>query len=327
MRLTDVVDTVLDRSVVLGYTRIGPALRERWWPADPAPGSMSGKHVLVTGATSGIGKATAAGLARLGAEVYVLGHNREHLERAMVDLEHEVPDGRFHAETCDLTSLADVRRFCADFRERVPQLHTLIHNAGSMSHERSETPEGHEFTLAIMVLGPHLMTALLREPLAAAGGASVLFMSSGGMYAAALRDDDPEYLSDRYSGPKAYARTKRMQVVLAQMWGERLAKETINVESMHPGWVDTRGVAHYLPKFRALTLPFMRNAEQGADTMIWLAATRPESAGSEHFWHDRRLRPTSYGRERDQGPEKRRRLWDYVASATGTDDSASHHSR
>lgn len=112
------------------------------------------------------------------------------------------------------------------------------------------------------------------------------------MYAAALRDDDPEYGEGKYSGPKAYARTKRMQVVLAQMWADRLAPDDITVESMHPGWVDTHGVKEYLPKFRALTLPFLRSPEQGADTLVWLAATKPHSEGTERFWHDRRLRPT-----------------------------------
>ena len=318
MRPTNVIDTALDRSVVLGYTRIGPALRKHWWPPDPEPGSMSGKHVLVTGATSGIGKATVAGLARLGAEVHALGRDAGHLDDALGDLRTDVPGGVFHGELCDVSDLADVRRFCADFSARVPVLHALVHNAGTMAHERTETSEGHEVTLATHVLGPHLMTHLLRENLAAAEGASVLFTSSGGMYAAALRDDDPEYRTGKYSGPKAYARTKRMQVVLAQMWAHRLAPEQIAVESMHPGWVDTRGVAHYLPKFRALTLPFMRDSEQGADTLVWLVATRPASYASDHFWHDRRLRPTSYGRERAQGPEKRRRLWDYISSATGT---------
>jgi NAD(P)-dependent dehydrogenase (short-subunit alcohol dehydrogenase family) len=115
------------------------------------------------------------------------------------------------------------------------------------------------------------------------------------MYAAGLRDDDPEYREGKDSGPKAYARTMRVQVVLAQMWADRLAPDDITVESMHPGWVDTHGVKEYLPKFRALTLPFLRSPEQGADTLVWLAATKPHSEGTERFWHDRRLRPTRLG--------------------------------
>ena len=76
-----------------------------------------------------------------------------------------------------------------------------------------------------------------------------------------------------------------------------------------PGWVDTHGVKEYLTKFRALTLPFLRSPEQGADTLVWLAATKPHSEGTERFWHDRRLRPTRLRSQRDQGPDKPRRLW------------------
>ncbi|HZJ05918.1 MAG TPA: SDR family NAD(P)-dependent oxidoreductase [Nocardioidaceae bacterium] len=318
MKLTNAVDTLLDRSIVLGYSRVGSTVRRLWWPEDPPPGAMAGKRALVTGATSGIGKETAAGLARLGAEVHVLGRSPEKLEATMTELRGDVPGAVFVAQTCDLSSLADVRRFCADFRARVASLHALIHNAGSMAQERTETEEGHEQTLATHVLGPHLMTYLLHEPLAAAEGASVLFMSSGGMYPQTLRDDDPEFRTGRYSATAAYARAKRMQVVLTQMWAERLLPDRILVESMHPGWVDTAGVATYLPKFRAVTRPLLRDAGQGADTMVWLAATRPTSAGSRHFWHDRRLRPTSYGKDRDQDAARRQRLWDYVAAATGT---------
>lgn len=318
MTPTSVLDTLLDRSIVLGYSRVGSSLRRKWWPPAPAPGSMAGKRVLVTGATSGIGKETAAGIARLGAEVHVLGRSPEKLQATLTELRAAVPDASFVAQTCDLSSLADVRRFCEDFRGRVPSLHALIHNAGSMAAERTETGEGHEQTLATHVLGPHLMTHLLRQPLAAADGASVLFMSSGGMYAQPLRADDPEFRTGKYTATGAYARAKRMQVVLAQMWAERLAQHNISVESMHPGWVDTAGVATYLPKFHAVTRPLLRNAEQGADTMVWLAATRPRSAGSSHFWHDRRLRATSFGKDRDQDPAQRQRLWDYVSSVTGT---------
>ena len=94
-------------------------------------------------------------------------------------------------------------------------------------------------------------------------------MSSGGMYAQRLTDD-VEFRDDSYSGTAAYARTKRMQVVLAHMWAYRLADAGVAVHAMHPGWVDTPGVRTYLSTFRALTRPVIRTADQGADTLVWL---------------------------------------------------------
>src|SRR5699024_4848275 len=124
------------------------------------------------------------------------------------------------------------------------------------------------------------------------------FMSSGGMYGAALHADDPEYRQGRFSGITAYARAKRMQVTLAQMWADRLASQQVEAYSMHPGWVDTPGVADSLPRFRTITRPLLCTVHQGADTMIWLVATQPDGSGTQRFWHDRR--------------EQRRALWDYL---------------
>lgn len=318
MTFNSSVDTLLDRSIILGYSRIGPLLRRRWWLADPAAGSMAGRRVIVTGATSGIGLATAAGLAKLGAEVDILGRSREKLNDALMTLRHQVPHGTFHPQQCDISDLDDVRRFCSEYRHQVPVLAGLIHNAGAMTTERTETAAGHEVTYATHVLGPHLMTTLLRKELAASDAAIVIFVSSGGMYTADLRDDDPEYRIGWYAGAKAYARTKRMQVVLAQMWADRLADDHIAVESMHPGWVNTPGVAKSMPRFRRATLPVLRPLDEGADTLIWLAATRPDSRNTSHFWHDRRLRPTNYGHAKDEDPKKRERLWNDAAAATGT---------
>jgi len=142
-------------------------------------------------------------------------------------------------------------------------------------------------------------------------------MSSGGMYGAALRTDDPQYLEESFSGSQAYARTKRMQVALARSWADELADDGTTVHSMHPGWVDTPGVAAYLPKFRAVTLPFMRTPDQGADTMVWLAAAPLPSDSSGRFWHDRQTRSTGYGRSGvDLDDAHRQELWDYCNLAT-----------
>lgn len=141
-------------------------------------------------------------------------------------------------------------------------------------------------------------------------------MSSGGMYGAGLRVDDREHTRPPYSGVQAYARTKRMQVVLAASWAERLADRDIRVTSTHPGWVDTEGVSASIPGFGRLLKPLLRTPADGADTTVWLVATRPRSRGS-HFWHDRSQRPSTFGWERGQDPATVERFLDAVAADTG----------
>lgn len=316
MGVTDLLDRSIDRTVVLGYTRLGFALRKQWWPAGPSPGTLTGRKVLVTGATSGIGQAAAMGLARLGATVHVLGRDRERTARTAQHVVDRVPGAHVEAEVCDVSSLDAVRAFGEEFSTRVERLHALLHNAGTMTRQRTDTSEGHELTLATHVLGPFLLTALLTESLRADGDARVVFTSSGGMYAESLHADDPQYERGTYSGTTAYARTKRMQVSLAEMWAEHLRSEAIAVHSMHPGWVDTPGVQQSLPRFRSLTRALLRNDEQGADTLVWLSAAAEATSRTGLFWHDRRPRPTDYGGWPRQTETERRQLWDFCARTT-----------
>ena len=317
--LSRLLDSALDRSVVLGYTSIGSGVRRRLphWPDDPAPGSMAGRRVVVTGATSGIGEAMARSFLDLGATVHLLGRNPDKVAAYARQLRTEVPNADVVEEVCDIADLDAVRAWCADLSARVPAIHGLVHNAGVMAPERTESPQGHEMTLACHVLGPHLMTSLLRD-LLVAGPASVVWMSSGGMYGASLhvRDaDDLEFRRGEYDGVQAYARTKRMQVVLADAWAETLRGTGALVESMHPGWATTPGVTSSLPRFDKLTRRVQRTPADGGDTAVWRVATRPES-GPHHFWHDRRQRPTTIGWQRDQDPDLRARLLAYVAEQT-----------
>ncbi|MGB3351313.1 MAG: SDR family NAD(P)-dependent oxidoreductase [Mycobacterium sp.] len=298
--LATAADTALDRSVVLGYTKVGSQLRRLWWPADPPLEAMAGKRVVVTGATAGIGEAMAGSFARLGATVHLLGRDAQKVTRSSEAIRTTVPGaagGSVVEEVCDVADLDAVRAWTADLRGRIDTLHGLVHNAGVMPKTRTETPQGHETQLACHVLGPHVMTEELLPLLRNAHGASVVFMSSGGMYTTPLRAADLESRDGDYDGVRVYARTKRMQVVLAAEWARRLAGTGVRVESTHPGWVETPGVAEALPAFRRVTRPLLRDAADGADTAVWLVATRPESTGG-HFWHDRMQRPTTFGWQR-----------------------------
>lgn len=315
-RLTAVADGALDRTTV-GYTKIGPLLRRQWWPADPPRGSMVGKRVLITGATAGIGKSMARSFAELGTTVHLLGRNEHKVASSADEVRAAVSGSLVVEEVCDVSDLDAIRRWTEDLASRIPALHGIVHNAGAMPKERGESPQGHETQLAAHVLGPHLITDRLLPLLRSAGGASVVFMSSGGMYGSDLKDDDLEFTSGDYSGVRAYARTKKMQVVLADAWARRLAGSDVRAESMHPGWVDTPGVAEYLPTFRTITGPLLRDGTSGADTAVWLVATRPASKPG-HFWHDRAQRPTTFGWQRHEDPSKVAHFLEQVSDMTGT---------
>lgn len=310
------LDVALDRAVVPGYSRIGLAVRRRGWPDDdPAPGSMAGRRVLVTGGSSGLGKAAAERLAELGASVHLLVRDERRGAAALEEIRGRVAGADLRLERCDVSDLGDVRRFAAGFTARVDRLDVLVHNAGTLPAERTESADGHELTVATHVLGPVLMTELLL-PVLAAHDARVVLVSSGGMYAQALPVDDPEYLLGRYRGTTAYARSKRMQVALTPLLQERWAASGLSVQAMHPGWADTPGVASSLPLFRTLTRPLLRDADGGADTVVWLAATRRRLPGGR-FWQDRAERPTHFLGRHQETEGDRACLLAWVCEATG----------
>jgi dehydrogenase/reductase SDR family member 12 len=327
MKITDVLDGALDRSIALGYSNIGAKLRRQWWPADPPPKALAGKRVVVTGATAGLGEAMAKSFAELGATVHLLGRNQEKVKRSAGVIRGEVPGSVVIDEVCDVSDLDAVRAWTDDLSGRIDALHGLVHNAGAMPKKREVTAQGHETQLACHVLGPHLMTDRLLPLLRNAGGSSVVFVSSGGMYSAALEVDDMESAAGEYQAVRAYARTKRMQVVLADAWAQRLTDERlredhgagsdVRVESMHPGWAATPGVAESLPTFQRFTRPFLRDTAEGADTAVWLVATRPISE-PPHFWHDRAQRPTTFGWQRSENPTAVARFLDQVSKMTDT---------
>jgi NAD(P)-dependent dehydrogenase (short-subunit alcohol dehydrogenase family) len=307
-----VVDRLLDRTVLPGYSRIGYHLRRRGW-SPIAERALEGRRILVTGGKSGLGLATVEACARLGATVHLLGRDRQRGESAARGVRRRVPNAEVVVEECDLGSLPAVADFAAGFAARVPALDGLVHNAGVMTEQRTETHEGHELTLTVHVLGPHLLTSVLRPTLTA--GARVVFVASGGMYAEALAVDDPEYREGDFSGVTAYARAKRMQVVLAERWAEELADTGVGVHVMHPGWADTPGVRSSLPRFRRLTRPILRTPEEGADTIVWLLAEPALDPATGGFWMDRAPRPTHFLGRHQESASDRERFWEYAGRA------------
>ena len=315
-RLRPFVDDALDRTVVPGYTTLGYRVRRAWWPVDdPRPGALAGKRALVTGAGSGLGQETALGLARLGATVHLLVRDEAKGRAAADEIAAAVPDAALHVEIGDMSDLAGIRGIAADLVSRLPRLDVLVHNAGTLPDERTTSVDGHELTVAVHVLGPVLLTELLR-PALAGHDARVVLVSSGGMYTQRLPVHDPDYLRGEYRGSTAYARSKRMQVALAPLMQERWRRDGIAVHVMHPGWAATPGITSSLPLFSRVTGPLLRDAAAGADTVLWLAATEPAPPGGR-FWHDRATRRTHYRRATRETRGDRHQVWEWVLGAAG----------
>lgn len=288
------IDTLLDRSIALGYGNVGLVARRRLpgWPADPP--RMDGAVVLVTGAASGLGLASAVGFARLGATVFALGRNSERAGSAVRQIGAAVPGADARPAACDVSSLEAIHAFAEEFAAREPGLDVLVNNAGVMPEERTFSPDGHELMFATHVLAPLALTTLLAGRLEASAPARVINVSSGGMYGEALPVGDWESERTSYGPKKLYARTKREEIVITELLAERLRGRGIFVHGMHPGWADTEGVQRWMPVFRAVTRPIIRSAEEGADTIVWLGAAPEPLRQAGLFWHDRRPRPTHY---------------------------------
>ncbi len=316
--ISSLLDTILDRTVVAGYTSVGYRIRSGMWSAAELP-SLEGKVVLVTGATSGLGLAAAEGFARLGAAVWLLARSEERGERARQEVVARSGNRDIQLGLCDLSDLKAVRAFAARFSADMSRLDVLVNNAGALLDERTLSPDGIEMTFATNVLGPFLLTNLLTPLLKKSAPARIVNVSSGGMYTQRIHVEDPQSARGEFDGATAYARSKRAQVILTEQWAQRLEGSGVVVHAMHPGWADTPGLESSLPRFYGATKWLLRTPQEGADTIVWLGAAPEPARCSGGFWHDRRERPTHRVPWTKESPEDRERLWAECERLSGGD--------
>ncbi len=198
---------------------------------------MAGKTVVVTGGAGGIGRATAEGLACLGAAVVVVGRDRARSEAAVAAIRAGSGNDRVGLLLADLSSLADIRRLATEFTARHERLDVLINNVGRLSPRREETAEGFEETFATNVLGPFLLTQRLL-PLLQSGSQARIVNVSGGMPPGSL-DFDNLQGERRYEAFRAYSHSKLANLLWTFELARRLAGSTVSANAANPGLADT----------------------------------------------------------------------------------------
>jgi retinol dehydrogenase-14 len=278
---------------------------------------ISGKTVLVTGATSGIGLEASAKLAGMGAELVLVGRDRTRGEAAVAAVKRRSGSRAVTLMRCDFTSLTRIRALAADVVTSRPKLHILVNNAGSVSARRAVTEDGIERTFAVNHLAPFLLTNLLLDLLRRSAPARVVTVASAAHRQGDIPFDDLQFESDRYGIMRAYARSKLANVLFTAELARRLAGTGVTANCLHPGAVATNIWSHapwYSRPLLAVAKVFMISAEQGADAIVYLAAS-PEVEGltGGYYEGNRRVLPSAIARDEAIAM----RLWERSAALVG----------
>jgi retinol dehydrogenase 14 len=238
--------------------------------------SMTGKTVLITGATGGIGRATAIGLASMGARVGITGRDRARADRAAAEIAHKAGNPDIDVFVADMSSQSEVRQMAAEVLETYPRLDVLMNNVGGFWAHRHVTPDGLEHTFALNHLAPFLLTSLLLDRLIASAPARIVTVSSGAQSLGSIDFDD--LMGERnYSGQRAYNQSKLANVMFTYELARRLTGTGVTATALHPGMTSTafgaedkaRGWGPLIGVMRR----FMQSPERGADTSIYLASS------------------------------------------------------
>jgi retinol dehydrogenase 14 len=285
-----------------------------------APAETGSRTVLVTGASGGIGKATALGLARMDAHVAIVGRDPERTEAAARDI-RAVGSSAVDVFIADLSSQAEVRRLAAEALQRLPRIEVLINNVGGYWNSRHVTADGLERTFAVNHLAPFLLTSLLLGRMRQNAPARVITVSSNAHRTGRIDFDDLQ--GERsYSGSRAYDQSKLANVLFAYELARRLRGTGVTSNALHPGVVrtsfgadDPAGIQKFVVP---LLRPLMKSPERGAATSIQLA-TAPELEGVTGAFFANGRRTRSSKASHDEGDATR--LWRVSAELVGLPDT------
>jgi len=278
---------------------------------------MVGKTVLVTGGTAGIGKATAIGLARLGARVGITGRDIARAEAAAADIRAASNNAAVDALAADLSSQTEVRRLAHEVLDRYPRLDVLVNNVGGFWAHRRVTADGLEHTFALNHLAAFLLTNLLLDRLKASAPARIVTVSSGA-HAAGYIDFDDLQAEQKYAGQRAYNASKLANVMFTYELARRLEGSGVTATVLHPGVVNTafgaEDQAAFFTILSPLLRPFMKAPTRGAATSIYLASSpQVEGLTGQYFASSKPKKSSKLSYDSAAA----RRLWQVSAELVG----------
>jgi NAD(P)-dependent dehydrogenase (short-subunit alcohol dehydrogenase family) len=284
--------------------------------------NINGKHVLVTGGTSGIGRATAAQLASRGANVTITSRTLDAAQNVADELT-AATGTEVEPAALDLSSLDAVRTFAATYTDRHDRLDILINNAGTMAGKRRSTEDGLEWTLAVNHLGPFLLTNLLTPLLVRSAPARVITVSSENHRGAKQGLDFANLqMTSGYSPSNAYATSKLANILFTVELDRRLSPNGVTARALHPGVVATNfgkdpGSPRWIGLAMTLLKPFLATPEEGAATSVLLATAQPDDLDAGIYWASRKPKqPSEFALDKAAA----RQLWEasaeLVASTT-----------
>jgi retinol dehydrogenase 14 len=248
---------------------------------------MTGKTVLITGGTGGIGRAAAIRLASMGTRVGITGRDLGRAQRAAAEIASVSDNATVDVFVADMSSQAEVRRLAQEVLTAYPRLDVLLNNVGGFWSHRHVTADGLEHTFALNHLAPFLLTSLLLDRLKASAPARVVTVSSGAQSMGEI-DFDDLMGERRYSGQTAYNQSKLANVMFTYELARRLSGTGVTATALHPGMTNTAFSAEdpsraFAPLVKVIR-PFMRKPEQGADTPVYLAsAPQAEGLSGQYF--------------------------------------------
>jgi NAD(P)-dependent dehydrogenase (short-subunit alcohol dehydrogenase family) len=285
---------------------------------------MIGKTVLITGGTGGIGRATAIGLASLGARVGITGRDRARADRAAAAVTRESGNPAVDVFVADMSAQAEVRRLADDVLEAYPRLDVLINNVGGFWAHRHVTADGLEHTFALNHLAPFLLTSLLLDRLVASAPARIVIVSSGAQSMGRI-DFDDLMGEGAYSGQRAYNQSKLANIMFTYELARRIEGTGVTATVLHPGVTSTgfgaEDTARGWGPLIALMRPFMKKPARGAETPVYLASSPEVEGVTGRFFASRTARKSH---ESTYDTATTARLWRVSADLVGLPAEAPH---